>query len=200
MLRGTEHDCSYKEAKQTLRRRSHTPCASAARFDLIVQGFGRLRALGLRQTTGVGSPNARSLPPTSRSRPNVSHRPNIAVARESDMYLWAIVLAATSAGSCRLCWSASESAMPSELHSCRCAARRLARRVSQPRRRPYERANHLPACVIVSCGRVSVSLNRTRRVRSTGVGPSQRARVQHADALQPHRAHGALRPCWYSRR
>ncbi len=45
----------------------NTPCASASRFDWIVQGFGRLRALGRRYTTGVSSPNARSLPPTSRS-------------------------------------------------------------------------------------------------------------------------------------
>jgi hypothetical protein len=39
---------------------------------------------GLWQTTGVGSLNARSLPPTSRSRSNASHRPTIAVTRESD--------------------------------------------------------------------------------------------------------------------
>ncbi len=69
------------------RKRPHeggtTPHASAARFDLIVRGFGRLRALGLWQTTGVGSPNARSLPPTSRSKPNVSHSSCIAVTRES---------------------------------------------------------------------------------------------------------------------
>ena len=94
------------------------------------------------------------------------------------------MLAATSAGSCRPCWSASGSAMPSELHGCRCAARRLARRFSQPQTRPYERTNHLPPCVLQSCGYVSVSLNRTRLVRATGVGPSQRARVQHADTLQ----------------
>ena len=84
VLRGTEHDVSYKEAKATSRRRYHTPHASAARFDLLVRGFGRLRALGLRQTTGGGSPNAPSLPPTSRSRSNASHRPTIAVTRESD--------------------------------------------------------------------------------------------------------------------
>ena len=62
---------------------NHTPRASAARFDLIVRGFGRLRALGLWQTTGIGSPNARSLPPTSRSRSNASHTSCIAVTRES---------------------------------------------------------------------------------------------------------------------
>ncbi len=38
---------------------------------------------GLRQTTGIGSPNARSLSPTSRSRSNVSHTSCIAVTRES---------------------------------------------------------------------------------------------------------------------
>ena len=117
------------------------------------------------------------------------------------LYLWAIVSAATSAGSCRLCWSASASAMPSEqLHSCRCAARRLARRFSQPQTRPSERTNHSPTCFVSSCGYVSVSLNRTRLVRTTRVGQSQRARVQHADASQHPTGHGALRPCWYSRR
>ena len=75
------------------------------------------------------------------------------------------------------------------------------RRFSQTQTRPTERTNHLPTCFFSSCGYVSVSLNRTRRVRATGVGQSQRARVQHADTLQhPTGAHGALRLCWYSRR
>ena len=73
--------------------------------------------------------------------------------------------------------------------------------LSTANERPSERTNHLPPCVLLSCGYVSVSLNRTRLVQTTGVGQSQRARVQHADTLQhPHRAHGALRLCWYSRR
>jgi hypothetical protein len=73
--------------------------------------------------------------------------------------------------------------------------------LSTANERPSERTNHLPTCFFSSCGYVSVSLNRMRRVRTTGVGQSQRARVQHADTLQHATgAHGALRLCWYGRR
>jgi len=69
---------------------------------------------------------------------------------------------------------------------------------SQPRTRKTVRTHHQFTNMLRFELRLRFGFTESYAI---GVGQSQRARVQHADTLQhPHRAHGALRLCWYSRR